>query len=162
MASDPLLPPGVTLQPMSRERAAYLGPAIAAIEPWSRANYPAAALTAFMTADDPALSRHAVYAGSEIAGVIAIRQPWLRGPYLQLLALLPSFQGRGLGAALLEWFAAQAAPHDRWLWLCYSSFNTRAGAFYARHGFEEAALLPDLVADGVSEVLMRKRLDPRA
>ena len=36
--------------------------------------------------------------------------------------------------------------------------NGRAIAFYARHGFEEAAKLPDLVKDGSIEVLMRKRI----
>lgn len=145
------------LTPMTAELAETLGPAIAGIEPWSRIAYPAASMTLFLKMDDPALTRMAVLVDDTPAGVIAVRSPWLHGPYLQLLALLPPFQGQGSGAALLDWFERQAAPGRRWLWLCYSSFNTRAGDFYARHGFERVAPLPDLLADGLDEILMRKR-----
>lgn len=158
MASDILLQPGLTLEPMTPEYATLLGPAVAAMEPWSRGDSPVATLTAFFAANDPASLRHVVRIEGKTAGAIAIRQPWLHGPYLQILALLPAFQGQGFGAALLRWFEQQAAPHTRWLWLCYSSFNPRAGAFYARHGFEKAATLPDLWIDGKDEVLMRKQI----
>jgi ribosomal protein S18 acetylase RimI-like enzyme len=40
--------------------------------------------------------------------------------------------------------------------VCASSFNARALRFYARHGFEAAATLPGLVADGYDEILLRK------
>jgi GNAT superfamily N-acetyltransferase len=143
---------------MTAELAATLGPAIAAIEPWSRMSYPAASMTLFLEMQDPALTRMAVFSGDTPAGVIAVRSPWLRGPYLQLLAILPPFQGQGFGAALLDWFERQASPGSRWLWLCYSSFNTRAGDFYARHGFEQVTVLPDLLSDGLDEILMRRRI----
>jgi len=159
MALDTILDDRLNLRAMTPELAAHLGPAIAAIEPWSRMNYPAASLTAFLCGEDPALTRMAVFAGDVPAGVIAVRSPWLHGPYLQLLALLPPFQDQGFGAVLLGWFERQASPRNRWLWLCYSSFNVRAGAFYARHGFETVAGLPDLLDDGMEEVLMRKRIN---
>jgi GNAT superfamily N-acetyltransferase len=153
------LAPDLALAPMTAELAQFFGPELAAIEPWSHINYPASHMTAFLAAIDPALTRNAVFAGDRPAGVIVVRSPWLHGPYLQLLALLPPFQSRGLGAHLLRWFEQQAKPHNRWLWLCHSGFNTRAGAFYARHGFEVAAALPDLLVDGEDEVLMRKRIN---
>jgi diamine N-acetyltransferase len=159
MTSSVTLADGVTLAAMNPGYAAFLSPAIAAIEPWSRVSYPAASFAAFLTAQDPALSRQAVRIGGETAGVIAIRKPWLRGPYLQLLALLPPFQGQGVGAMLLDYFEQQANPHDRWVWLCYSSFNSRAGAFYVRRGYQEVATLADLVMDGTAEILMRKRIN---
>jgi diamine N-acetyltransferase len=159
VTSSVTLADGVTLAAMTPEYAAFLSPAIAAIEPWSRISYPAASFEVFLTGEDPALSRHAIRVGEETAGVIAIRKPWLRGPYLQLLALLPPFQGQGVGAMLLRYFERQANPHDRWAWLCYSSFNSRAGTFYARLGYEEVAVLPDLIIDGTAEILMRKRIN---
>lgn len=143
---------------MTAELAGELGPVLAAIEPWSRVEFRPEHMTAFLAAHDPALSRHALFVGAEPAGAIAIRSPWLRGPYLQMLAVLPPFQGKGYGTLLLEWFEREAAPNSRWLWLCYSDFNHRAGAFYARHGFEAVTSLPDLLYDGGSEVLMRKRI----
>ena len=145
---------------MTDKFAHGLGPAVVNIEPWSQIKYPASSLTAFLTADDPALSRHAVLIESEPAGVIAIRSPWLHGPYLQLLAILPPFQNQGYGAILLDWFENRANPRNRWLWLCHSSFNKRAGAFYARHGFEVVAALTELMSDGGDdEILMRKRIN---
>ena len=153
------LTPDLSLRPITDELAAFLGPAIACIEPWSQIHYPASRLTAFFTAEDPALSRHAVFVSDEPAGVIAVRNPWLNGPYLQLLALLPPFQGQSFGAGLLAWFEGTASPHNRWVWLCHSSFNTRAGAFYARHGFEAVTELRDLLIDGTDEILMRKRIN---
>ena len=147
---------------MTPELAALLGPAVVAIEPWSAINYPAAHLTAFLTAQDPALDRRAVFVDEGPAGIIAVRSPWLRGPYLQVLALLPPHQGQGFGKHLLDWFERQATGNSRWIWLCYSSFNRRAGAFYAREGFEEVTLLRDLMLDGGDEVLMRKRINKPA
>ena len=33
---------------------------------------------------------------------VALRTPWLYGPYIALLAVLPDFQGRGIGSAVLR------------------------------------------------------------
>jgi diamine N-acetyltransferase len=147
---------------MTEELAGFFGPPIAGMEPWSQIDYPASLLTAFLSAEDAALSRHAVFIGEAPVGVIAIRSPWLHGPYLQLLAVLPPFQSQGFGAVLLDWFESQATPQNRWLWLCHSSFNLRAGAFYSRHGYQPVTALTDLMNDGGDEILMRKRIRRRA
>lgn len=152
------LTPELSLRPITAELAGVLGEAIAAIDPWARLGASASRMAASLLAEDPALTRKTIFAGDVPAGVIAIRDPWLLGPYLQRLALLPSFQGRGYGAALMDWFERQASPSNRWLWLCRSDFNTRAGAFYARLGYEEVTELTDLVMDGAHEILMRKRI----
>lgn len=148
--------PAFELRAMTPELAEVLGPAIAAIDPWAALEFPALGITDFLTNDDPAVQRLAVMVGDDIAGAIAVRRPWLRGPYLQLLALLTPYQGCGLGAKLLDWFEKQAIGGDRWLWLCCSTFNTRAYEFYQRHGFEKTAVLPDLIVEGDDEILMRK------
>jgi ribosomal protein S18 acetylase RimI-like enzyme len=155
-------PPAFELRAIDGALADYLGPALAAIEPWSVIAYPANRMTAFLAAEDPALRRFAVMVGETPAGAVAIRRPWLCGSYLQLLAVLPSYQGLGLGSRLIRWFEEQAVPPDRWLWLCCSAFNTRAAAFYQMHGYETAATLPDLLIDGMNEFLMRKRCRPAA
>jgi GNAT superfamily N-acetyltransferase len=88
---------------------------------------------------------------------VSVRSPWLKGPYLELLALLPKAQGQGIGANILAWFEQEALKAGaRNLWVCASLFNTRALRFYERHGFEQAATLPGLVADGYDEILLRK------
>ena len=91
------------------------------------------------------------------AGAVSIRFPWLKGPYLELLALLPPFQRQGIGAGILTWFENEAsALGARNVWVCASSFNDGALRFYESHGFRPAAMLRGLVADGYDEILLRK------
>jgi GNAT superfamily N-acetyltransferase len=143
---------------MTPALADMLGPAIAGIEPWGTLDYRPDLITTFLKDEDPALIRKAVMVDGAPAGVVAVRERWLRGPYLQLLALLPPYQGQGLGAVLLDWYAEQAEPNDSWLWLCCSAFNTRAFAFYQHHGYEQIAVLPNQIVDGMDELLLRKRI----
>ena len=125
--------------------------------PWSVVDYPAEALARFLAASGDGASRYRVEAGGMEAGAVAIRFPWLKGPYLELLALLPRFQSQGIGASILAWFEQEAVRLDaRNLWVCASSFNERALRFYGHHGFRPAATLPGLVADGYDEILLRK------
>jgi GNAT superfamily N-acetyltransferase len=130
---------------------------IAAIAPWSTMNYPADALARFLAAPDTGVSRYLIEVEGAEAGAISVRFPWLKGPYLELLVLLPPFQRRGLGASLMAWFEREALKLGaRNLWVCASSFNDGALRFYGLHGFKPAATLPGLVADGFDEVLLRK------
>ena len=100
-----------------------------------------------------------VLAGEALAGVIVIQDLFLHGPYLKLIAILPEFQGRSFGLRLLQWMEAEARQAEaRQLWLCVSTFNARARAFYQRFGFEAVAVLDKLASDASDELLMRKRL----
>jgi diamine N-acetyltransferase len=137
--------------------SARLAASIVAIPPWSVMGYPADALARFLAASDGGASRYLVEIGGEEAGAVSVRLPWLKGPYLELLALLPRFQGQGVGACILGWFEQEGLRLGaRNLWVCASSFNARALRFYGRHGFSPAATLPGLVADGYDEILLRK------
>jgi GNAT superfamily N-acetyltransferase len=156
-AAPPIeLPPArlVELVPASCDR---LAAKIAAIAPWSVMDYPADGLARFLTAPDKGVSRYLIEVDGVEAGAMAVRFPWFKGPYLELLALLPPFQGNGLGAKMMAWFEGHALELGaRNLWVCASSFNEGALRFYARHGFRAAASLPGLVADGYDEILLRK------
>jgi ribosomal protein S18 acetylase RimI-like enzyme len=152
----------IELRPMTSDVALRLACRLAAIPPWSTMNYPAEGIGAYLTREDLASRRFAILREGALAGVLAVRWPWLRGPYLELLGLAPEFQGQGLGAAALDWMEREGSLVEaRWLWLLVSSFNARAIAFYQRRGFERVANLDDLVANGFTEILMRKRCPPR-
>ena len=49
----------------------------------------------------------------KIAGVVAIRSPWLRGPYLELLCVLPDFQRQRIGADVLQWMEQEVRPTNQ-------------------------------------------------
>jgi ribosomal protein S18 acetylase RimI-like enzyme len=147
------------LQPLTAENATRLGMAMAEMPPWSINGWPAERLTRSLISEQPAMRRFEIMAGGELAGLAAIQHPFLHGPYLQLLAVLPGFQGRNLGLRALAWMEAEARIEQaRQLWLCVSTFNNRAQAFYERFGFEAIAVLDKLALDHSDEIFMRKRL----
>ncbi len=149
----------VTLVEISEAAARDLGAAFAAMPPWSTYGMSADEIASYLLKEEPAALRYAITVGDALAGAMALRVNWLRGPYLQLLGLTPQHQRQGLGALALSWFEWEArARGDRNLWVAASDFNADAIAFYERFGFRRAADLPDLIADGKAEVLMRKTL----
>ncbi|HEY8263919.1 MAG TPA: GNAT family N-acetyltransferase [Methyloceanibacter sp.] len=148
-----------TLVPLSPADCPSLAAAIVAMEPWSVMDYPADRLSEFLASPDGGVTRCLIEVGGERAGVISVRYPWLKGPYLELLALLPPFQRKGIGGMLLERFESEAVSREaRNLFVCASSFNENALRFYRSHGFRDAAVLPGLVAEGYDEILLRKFL----
>jgi ribosomal protein S18 acetylase RimI-like enzyme len=79
-------------------------------------------------------------------------------PYIASVAVNEAERSSGVGAALLAFAEARFAGTARYMFLCVSSFNGRARAFYDRHGYRVMGELPDYVIDGASELLMGKRL----
>lgn len=152
----PIELPVARLVALEPEACAGLAASIASIPPWSDIGYPAEALARSLGSADGA-ARYRIEAAGVTAGAVSVRHPWLKGPYLELLAILPPHQGQGIGSFVLDWFEREALRHGaRNLWVCASSFNGRALDFYQRHGFRAAATLPGLVANGYDEILMRK------
>jgi [ribosomal protein S18]-alanine N-acetyltransferase len=80
-------------------------------------------------------------------------------PYLASFVVAPGRRGGGLGTLLLDACERRYRPAGRHFFLCVSSFNPRARAFYERHGFRQVGEFADYVIDGASEILMHKRLD---
>jgi GNAT superfamily N-acetyltransferase len=93
-----------------------------------------------------------------IAGVVAVRYPWLKGSYLELIGLFPDRQGQGLGAAILQWMEQETKPWAMNCWVLVSSFNDAAKRFYLRQGFKEIANIEALVSARSNELLLRKVL----
>jgi len=146
------------LGPFTPETADILGAATAAIGPWAHYGFDGERLAAAFKSSGG--GRLQVECGGELAGAIVVLCPWLAGPYLQLLAVLPAHQNQGIGARIMAWFEEEARGHFRNLWLCVSGFNVDAQRFYRNHGYEHVATLDDLMRRGDAELLMRKRLAP--
>lgn len=145
---------------MTEGDARSLGERTSTFGPWARYGFTPDLMTrTFMPTPDGAC-RYTARVDGALAGGFIARPAWLVGPYLQMLAVLPAYQGTGLGGLMLDWFETRArASAQRNAWLCVSAFNPGARKFYAAHGWREAADLPGLIDDGVGEVLMRKVLE---
>jgi ribosomal protein S18 acetylase RimI-like enzyme len=97
--------------------------------------------------------------GDERCGFALVNPRGVSGaPYLAAIAVAPEWRSHGTGAALLDDCERHAALTSRHFFLCVSSFNTRAQAFYARHGYCQVGQFDDYVMDGASELLLYKRV----
>jgi len=148
----------ITLRPFNNVTSQYLAEACAAIDPWAKAGIPASSLIRAFHPVSDAIHPRVIEFENQIAGAAIIQHPWLKGPYLQFLAILPSFQRRGIGVSILNWMEKEAGPSSRNLWVLATDFNEAALAFYENSGFTQVAPLPDLALDGCSEILLRKIL----
>lgn len=98
--------------------------------------------------------------GDELCGFALLHPRGVAGsPYLASFAVADAWRSKGVGALLLEACERHFVSSARHFFLCVSSFNRRARAFYERHGFRQVGEFPDYVIDGASEILMHKRLD---
>jgi len=107
----------------------------------------------------PECSMFVARAGGQRCGFALVNPRGVSGaPYLAAIAVAPEWRSRGTGAALLDHCERWAAAASRHFFLCVSSFNTRAQAFYARHGYRQVGQFDDYVIDRASELLLYKRV----
>jgi diamine N-acetyltransferase len=148
-----------TLLPMNPDCAVLFGAYLAGIDPWLRLGYSPAGLARYLSANAQGRQALAVLDGETPSACFTVRPGWLRGPLLELLAVLPQHQGKGLGKEIILWLAEEIRCQGQSnLWTISSEFNVSARAFYRRQGFEEAGELSDLIRLGESEILLRLRL----
>jgi diamine N-acetyltransferase len=151
--------PSCFLTSLTESEAGLLSSRLATMEPWRSLGYSAEGLLHYLLRPDPALYRFVIFVGPSAKGLVCVRYPWLRGPCLELLAVLDDQQKRGIGHEIMAWIQTQcpkAAPN---IWTLTSSFNSGARSFYRSLGFHEIASLPDLVRSGYDEILLRKTLE---
>jgi len=123
-------------------------------DPFLRLGYRAASLSDYFTRGDSSLDRYAIEQDGALAGILCLRRPWLRGPLIETLALLPAAQRRGIGSQVIVRCQSECGNN---LWATVSVFHESARRFYRRHGFAELCDLPGLVGANESEILLRWR-----
>lgn len=108
---------------------------------------------------DPEYLIYIAHQGGAPCGVIVLQRKGVAGsPYVKSIAVSPDARSSGIGAALMEFAESLFRPEARHMFLCVSSFNTRARAFYERLGYRVVGEFADYVIEGASEILMHKRL----
>jgi diamine N-acetyltransferase len=143
---------------LSTADAELLSVKFAASEPWLTLGVSALVLKNYLLREDVSLYRYTVHIDDRLAGLICLRYPWLRGPYIELLGLMEDYRRQGIGTQLLNWAEAEARYETNNLWLATSSFNHQAIQFYERHGFQQIGRIEGLVHPDYDELLMRKWL----
>jgi ribosomal protein S18 acetylase RimI-like enzyme len=138
--------------------ARELAEMLAGLEPWRTLGYTTESLASYLDRHDPALRRFRIVAGAATVGIVCIRYPWVRGPYIELIGFAPAGRAQGFGRDVVAWMEDQVLGHAANLWAVVSSFNEPARRFYAKHGFIEIAALNELAAPGYDEILVRKVL----
>ena len=143
---------------LTSQQALEIAEMLSVSEPWKTLNFSTASLTDYLMREDPSLRKYAVAVDGILVGVICIRHPWLRGPYIELLGLFPNSRGKGIGKQLIAWAETEARREAKNLWVIASSFNHQALNFYQGLGFLPVGSLQGLVTPEHDEILLRKSL----
>lgn len=96
----------------------------------------------------------------QVAGVAIVKQKFLLGDYLELLAVAESARHKGLGAQLLLYIEELVFGRTQNLFVCVSDFNEPAKGFYRKHGYQEIGPMPNFLIAGSAEILLRKTVGP--
>jgi GNAT superfamily N-acetyltransferase len=142
----------------TNEQAQAIAGMLAVSEPWVSLKFSAASLANYLMRDDAALHRYVISVEDDLAGVICVRFPWLRGPYIELLGVSPNQRGKGIGKQVLAWVETEARRESKNLWVLTSSFNLQAQNFYQSLGFHPIGPIQGLVSPEHDEILLRKCL----
>lgn len=114
------------------------------------------------TMHDPSKERFGVFSGWEQIGVLVIdMNGWLKG-YIQAVCIEKQWQGKGIGSKIMEFAESYIFRHVKNVFVCYSSFNPRAGKLYDRLGYVKVGKLHDYIVEGYDEILLRKTIGPIA
>ena len=149
----------VRLVQLEAGEAMELGQRFAELEPWRSYNSAATSLSEFLAAQEDGAPRYGIHCNEKLAGAMCCRTNWLRGPHLQFIGILPETQKQGIGACILDWLESTAAASGgRHVWIMVAERNHDARRFYERHGYQVTAAIPDVVQDGMTELMLRKRL----
>ena len=96
----------------------------------------------------------------EAAGFIVFspKPVFARGGYLRAIGVARSRRRQGIGKKLMVFAEKTTARHSPNFYLCVSSFNRRAQAFYKALGYTRVGKIPGLIIPGASEYIFWKRL----
>lgn len=144
--------------PLTKVQEQEIAEMLSTSEPWVTLNFSSVSLASYLAREDSSLHRYIVTVDDNLAGVICIRFPWLRGPYIELLGVSPDYRGKGIGKQLLTWAEIEARRESKNLWVLTSSFNQNALDFYLKQGFYPIGPIQGLVSPEHDEILLRKRL----
>jgi ribosomal protein S18 acetylase RimI-like enzyme len=100
---------------------------------------------------------------NEPAGFIVFTSEpvFARGGYIRAVGVAPEIRRHGIGRKLLALAERIMARRCENSYLCVSSFNRPAAAFYRANGYTRVGKLPGLIKPGAAEYIYWKRLSTK-
>ena len=148
------------VRPMTVEDRAAVIELLAGSDPWKRLGYQAGDWDIYFTPLPQGRDSYVVDQNGNVAGIAIVRQKFLLGDYLELLAVADWARGKGLGGKLLGHIEPIVFGRATNLFACVSDFNAQARAFYKKHGYQEIGPMPNFLIPGSAEILLRKTAGP--
>ncbi len=125
-------------------------------EPWLTLQRSYSASLAIIT--DPDRETYVVHENGEVVGFVTLTMHGGFVGYVQSVAVREDRRGRGIGQRLIAFAEDRIFRDSPNVFLCVSSFNTRARALYERRGYRIVGELTDYIVQGHSEIIMRKTI----
>lgn len=150
---------GITFHPLqTQEEAEACARMMATSEPWITLKRGYAEL--LKAVQNPAREVYLAKVEKEIVGLIMINMQGAFTGYIQTICVASKWQNQGIGRQLMAFAEERIFAQTPNVFLCVSSFNTRAQEFYAGLGYEVIGELKDYLVAGYSEILLRKTIAP--
>jgi ribosomal-protein-alanine N-acetyltransferase len=109
---------------------------------------------------DPVREVYVGVAEGEVVGFLILRMDGAFVGYIQTVAVVPHWRGRGVGTRLIEYAEERIFRDSPNVFINASSFNPGAQRLYERLGYEVIGELKDYIVPGHSEMLLRKTIGP--
>ncbi len=150
--------PSARILPLSRRHIRACREIVAASDPWKRLGE--GIDFSSLLSSGTSFKSYVCIADGKTAGfiVFATDPVFAQGGYLRALGVAPSMRRRGIGKKLLAFAEEAASRRSRNFYLCVSSFNRRAQAFYKALGYARIGIIPELIMPGAAEYIFWKRL----
>ncbi len=110
--------------------------------------------------NDPVREVYVGVVDGAVVGFIILRMDGAFVGYIQTVAVVPQWRGRGVGTRLIEYAETRIFRESPNVFINASSFNPGAQRLYERLGYEVVGELADYIVPGHSEVLLRKTIGP--
>ncbi|HQK40747.1 MAG TPA: N-acetyltransferase, partial [Flavobacterium alvei] len=98
---------------------------------------------------------------TEIAGFVILQIDGTFKGYIQTICINENYRGKGLGKKLLTFCEERILKISPTIFICVSSFNTRALQLYTDFGFKIIGELPNFIREGFTEILLWKTFGPK-
>jgi ribosomal protein S18 acetylase RimI-like enzyme len=132
---------------------------MAATDPWKTLGMDVAACRAGF--EGPCKETFVARFKDEPAGLVTLQVCGTFNGYIQTLFVPETFRGKGFGKQLLEFSEDRIYRTSPNIFICVSTFNTRALHLYQAMGFNLTGVLKDFLKPGFDELLLRKTTGPK-